>query len=206
MNKKLGKKTYFFSLWIFRKQLDSIERKRQDVRLKRVQRGLQTPNGKIWSIFCAALEEKEKKKSPTWVNLAWPGLVWFTACRCSLGRQMRGRWQDGLLIGFSYPPTTPPPGSLLSFSSNMIVSSPVHTWQNKARFPLKCHGTQFDFVPFGFAFIFFSFKKNKDELILEMFLRKPAWKREPWPRGQFKELASGAPLLFRGPLLHRLHP
>lgn len=207
MNKKLGKKLIFLAFEFFANSWTASREKDKMWDWRGFKEGCKLQMEKYGPYSVLLWRKKKKKKSPTWVNLAWPGLVWSTACGCSLGRQMRGRWQDGLLIGSSYPPTTPPPRLLVKFQQqhDCIISSTYVTEQGSVSSKVSWDSVWLCSFWIYFQF-FFSFKKNKDELILEMFLRKPAWKREPRPRGQFKELPSGAPLLFRGPLLHRLHP
>lgn len=51
--------------------------------------------------------------------------------------------------------------SWLSFSSNMIVSSPAHTWQNRARVSLKCPESLSLFL--FFYLIVFSFIKEQSQ-------------------------------------------
>lgn len=123
-------------------------------------------NGKIQSIFSV--------KSPSLGQLGpvWPGPVQL--CGCTSGQQMHGRMvccEVPAIFLFSW----------LSFSSNMIVSSPIHTWQNRARFSLNCPESLSLFL------FFFLYKRIRPDCLWRCFWRKPARNRKP--RGQKTETA-----------------
>lgn len=104
-----------------------------------------------YSVLCIKKEKLKKRKSQS--GSAWPGLAWSSpATWLLLGAadawQMAGWCAVRFQLFFSF--------SWLCFSSNMIVSSQVHTWQNRARFSLKC--------PESLSlFLFFSFIKEQSQ-------------------------------------------
>lgn len=67
--------------------------------------------------------------------------------------------------------------SNFGFSSNMIVSSPVHTWQNRVP-PLRC--PQIQFLPFTYVFFL------QYSLFWICVLRKSTWNWKPEKWGQLK--------------------
>lgn len=123
-----------------------------------------TLNGTIWSIFCALYKVQAR------VSLASFGLVQSSSVHSTelllgaadawqMARQCGVRFQ--LIFFFS---------SWLSFSSNMIVSSLVHTWQNKAR-SCKVSWDSDCLCCFTFFLPAVSFQKDKDKRVLKMFYR-----------------------------------
>lgn len=156
MNKKLAKKKkkrkkYFFSLWIFRKTVGPHWVGRKDVG-----EGWKTLNGKIQSVFCAVYEVQ------AWVSLAHFGPVWSSSVR-GTRRLLLGAadaWQMAVMVCCEVPAMLFFyfyffVGLLVMFLQQHDCIISVHTWQNRARFPLKCPGTQIVFVLF--TFFYFSF-------------------------------------------------
>lgn len=149
VNKKLAKKKYFFSLWIFCKQLDRIKRTKT-WGLRNCGQGsevLHTLNGKIWSIsvLCVWGSGGDNNFQP---RSAWPSLaIWVRLSQqCEAfphGSRCMAGWCAVTSQCFSF--------SWLNFSSNMIVSSPVHR-NNRAGFSVVLVSSQL---------ICFSVSKNK---------------------------------------------
>lgn len=88
----------------------------------------------------------------------WPGLVQLSPQHeeaAPRGSRCVADGGDGVLWGSSYVFIFFFVGLLVMFLQQHDCIISVHTWQNRARFPLKCPGTRIVFVLFTSSFFFF---------------------------------------------------